>query len=199
VGAPKKMIGVELFAGAGGCPWARLGVDVQVAIEIRASACQTYAKNHPSTKLISRDIRHVHPIDMPRRDRELVIFGGPPCQGFSTSNQRTRTRDNEKNWLFLEFLRFVDLMKPEWVVFENVAGIVHTDGGYFIRRFEDHLKRLRTEYHPHCSTRLTLACRSDAPDFFWSERARKIHPSSPRRRKPDRRSLYAKRLEASLC
>jgi DNA (cytosine-5)-methyltransferase 1 len=107
-----------------GAKWA--GVDVQAAIEIKASACQTYAKNHPSTKLISEDIRNVDRIVLPRRERPTMVFGGPPCQGFSTSNQRTRSKNNEQNWLFLEFLRLVDVVKPEWVVFENVSGILQT-------------------------------------------------------------------------
>jgi DNA (cytosine-5)-methyltransferase 1 len=138
-----KMIGVELFSGAGGMSlgarWA--GIDVQLAIEVKESACRTYAKNHPHTKLIAEDIRKVRTLPLETRDKEIVVFGGPPCQGFSTSNQRNRNKDNEKNWLFLEFLRIVRLLKPEWVVFENVAGILQTDGGYFVRRIENQLTK----------------------------------------------------------
>jgi len=138
----KRLIGVELFAGAGGmslgAKWA--GIDVKVAVEIKSSACLTFAKNHPTTKLLSQDIRDVIKIELPKRDAPLVLFGGPPCQGFSTSNQRTRSRTNPTNWLFVEFLRVVDLLRPEWLVFENVAGIVHTERGYFVGRLERHLK-----------------------------------------------------------
>jgi DNA (cytosine-5)-methyltransferase 1 len=136
------MVGVELFAGAGGMSLGATlaGVDVQVAVEIKHAACETYAKNHPKTRLIPDDIRNVSRIDLERKGRPLVVFGGPPCQGFSTSNQRTRNKENEKNWLFLEFLRIVKLLQPDLVVFENVSGIVHTDGGYFIRRFERQLR-----------------------------------------------------------
>ncbi|EHQ99917.1 DNA cytosine methyltransferase [Bradyrhizobium sp. WSM471] len=116
------------------------GVDVKVAVEMKPSACLTFAKNHPTTKLLAQDIREVTSFDLPKRDLPLVVFGGPPCQGFSTSNQRTRTRANPSNWLFLEFLRVVDLLGPEWLVFENVAGIVHTEGGYFLGRLESQLK-----------------------------------------------------------
>jgi DNA (cytosine-5)-methyltransferase 1 len=143
VGATNRLYGVELFAGAGGMSLGakNAGVDVKVAVEIKPSACLTFAKNHPTTELLSRDIREVTSFRLPKRDVPLVVFGGPPCQGFSTSNQRTRNRTNPTNWLFLEFLRVVDLLGPEWLVFENVAGIVHTEGGYFLQRLEGHLKK----------------------------------------------------------
>jgi len=138
----KRLLGVELFAGAGGmslgAKWAN--IDVKVAVEIKPSACLTFARNHPKTRLFAQDIRSVTEIDLPKRNVPLVVFGGPPCQGFATSNQRTRSRTNPTNWLFLEFLRVVDLLGPEWVVFENVAGIVHTERGYFVRHLERHLK-----------------------------------------------------------
>jgi DNA (cytosine-5)-methyltransferase 1 len=135
------MIGVDLFSGAGGMSLgaAMAGVDVKVAIEIRSDACETYAKNHSSTTVICADLRTVKSLDLTPGDRDLIVFGGPPCQGFSTSNQRTRDRENPKNWLFMEFLRVVDELKPEWVVFENVAGILQTDGGFFVRQIESHL------------------------------------------------------------
>ena len=91
--------------------------------------------------MIAGDIRDVTKIELSRRDGEVIVFGGPPCQGFSTSNQRTRTKENPKNWLFLEFLRIVDIVEPEWVLFENVAGILQTDRGSFVRKFDAQLKR----------------------------------------------------------
>ena len=60
------------------------------------------------------------------------MFGGPPCQGFSTSNQRTRTETNPQNWLFLQYIRVVKLLQPEWIVFENVIGITQTAKGHFL-------------------------------------------------------------------
>jgi DNA (cytosine-5)-methyltransferase 1 len=135
------MIGVDLFAGAGGMSLgaAMAGVDVKVAIEIRSDACETYAKNHSSTEVICADLRTLKSLGRPRGDGELIVFGGPPCQGFSTSNQRNRDRGNPKNWLFREFLRLVDDLRPEWVVFENVAGILQTEGKFFVRQIETHL------------------------------------------------------------
>jgi DNA (cytosine-5)-methyltransferase 1 len=137
-------VGVELFAGAGGMSYGatEAGVDVQVAVELRKCAADTYAANHPSTKVLNEDIRRVRSIKLSRKGRPVVLFGGPPCQGFSTSNQRTRSSKNEKNWLFLEFMRLVKQVNPEWVVFENVAGITHTEGGFFVDELSRRLKRL---------------------------------------------------------
>jgi DNA (cytosine-5)-methyltransferase 1 len=117
------------------------GIDVVLAIENDHHAAATYAFNHPKTKLIVDNIKNVHQINVSKKDKVTVLFGGPPCQGFSTSNQRTRKRDNPVNWLFREFLRIVHLWKPDWVVFENVRGIIETEQGLFldaiIREFKD--------------------------------------------------------------
>lgn len=138
------MIGIDLFAGGGGLTLgAKLsGIDVRAAVENHPSACLTYQANHPDTMMLGSDIAKVETIDVGKRDQPLVLFGGPPCQGFSTSNQRTRHADNPKNWLFHEFLRMVRTLRPEWVVFENVAGILQTDGGRFADSFCQQLKDL---------------------------------------------------------
>lgn len=127
------MIGVDVFAGAGGMSLgAQLaGIDVVLAIEKDQHAATTYAYNHPRTKLLIDDILNVSQINVDKGSKSSVLFGGPPCQGFSTSNQRTRNRENRSNWLFKEFVRIVQLWLPDWVVFENVRGIVETEKGLF--------------------------------------------------------------------
>ena len=127
------MIGVDLFAGAGGMSLGAqmAGVEVKLAIEIDKHAAASYKHNHPDSKVIVKDISKVRKINVPKDGCETVLFGGPPCQGFSTSNQRTRTKENKNNWMFQEFLRFVVTWKPDWVVFENVKGIVETESGIF--------------------------------------------------------------------
>lgn len=138
------MIGVELFAGAGGLSLGaeNAGLEVSFAVESAASAAATYTVNHPRVKVLQADIRSVDPAGLQLPSEGLVIFGGPPCQGFSTSNQRTRSKENENNWLFEEFLRFVECLNPEIVLFENVAGIVHTSHGYFLGELLQRLERL---------------------------------------------------------
>lgn len=112
-----------------GAQWA--GLEVPIAIELDPKAFATYALNHPRSIVLRADMQSVHDLHLPYEKDELVLFGGPPCQGFSTSNQRTRGAANEKNWLYRSFVELVRRVRPGWVVFENVRGILETDGGRF--------------------------------------------------------------------
>ncbi|AWN49343.1 DNA (cytosine-5-)-methyltransferase [Methylobacterium terrae] len=141
------MIGIDLFSGSGGMTLGATlaGVKVKAAVEMNAAACKTYRSNHPSISLIEADLRTLENIDVGKRSEDLIIFGGPPCQGFSTSNQRTRNAANLKNSLYMEFVRLVSFMRPEWVVFENVAGILQTEAGFFSEAFQESLHKLGYE------------------------------------------------------
>jgi DNA (cytosine-5)-methyltransferase 1 len=143
-GTQSEMVGIDLFAGAGGMSLGAWGAGVNIALAVEADprAADTYAHNHPNTTLFRRDIRQLrrsHLSEVARRGQSTVVFGGPPCQGFSYSNQRTRNADNPSNWLFLEFMRVVRLWQPDWVVFENVKGITNTEGGTFLNQVLEHL------------------------------------------------------------
>ncbi|SHJ40701.1 DNA (cytosine-5)-methyltransferase 1 [Hymenobacter daecheongensis DSM 21074] len=139
------MIGVDLFSGAGGMSVGarQAGIRVHAAVENDPHAAHTYRANHPDVLLFADDIRHLVHLDVPRNE-PLVIFGGPPCQGFSTSNQRTRSAENTNNWLYAEFLRVVQMFTPlpEWIVFENVKGFTETADGLFLQTVLDQLRGL---------------------------------------------------------
>jgi DNA (cytosine-5)-methyltransferase 1 len=118
------VIGIDLFSGAGGlslgAKWA--GITTSYAIEFDKPSAETYKANHPDCTVLNYDISKISKENISLED-PFVIFGGPPCQGFSASNQKTRTPDNPKNSLYKQFLRVVNLFMPHWVVFENVQGI----------------------------------------------------------------------------
>ena len=63
---------------------------------------------------LSKRFKGDNPID--------VIFGGPPCQGFSRSGRRDP--NDPRNFLFREYLRIIDELKPRYVVMENVEGML---------------------------------------------------------------------------
>lgn len=118
------------------------GIDVRMAIEADPHAASTYAANFPSVRVLCQLIERVRRRDLPVTTEPTILFGGPPCQGFSTSNQRNRSARNGNNWLFKEFLRIVRLWQPDWVVFENVKGILETEGGFFFHEAVTGLERL---------------------------------------------------------
>ncbi|MEZ8825180.1 DNA cytosine methyltransferase [Vibrio amylolyticus] len=140
------MIGIDLFSGAGGMSHGAsvAGIDVQHVIEADKAAASTYLANHiPKHGLFNDDIRKFQPTNnFERNNKGLVIFGGPPCQGFSTSNQRTRTSTNENNWLFEEFVRIVEFHRSDWFVFENVKGILETEKGHFVEKIVERFEGL---------------------------------------------------------
>lgn len=141
-----EYVGIDLFAGAGGlslgAEWA--GVDVALAIEKDKAAAETYKHNHPDAKVIIDDICNVHAFPtIDCQNKKRILFGGPPCQGFSYSNQRTRNEQNPNNWLLMEFMRLVSLWEPDCVVFENVYGFVETRKGLFLNTLVDMFEKIK--------------------------------------------------------
>jgi DNA (cytosine-5)-methyltransferase 1 len=129
----KNIIGVDLFAGAGGLSLgaSMAGVDVRLAIEKDFYAAETYKRNHPNTVLKNVDIQEIEEIEI-EKEATTLLFGGAPCQGFSTSNQKTRSKENPSNWLFKQFVRLSKQWQPDWIVFENVRGIIETEKRLFL-------------------------------------------------------------------
>lgn len=143
------MIGVEIFAGAGGMATgaALAGIDVRLAIENDTYAAQTYLANHQNTTVVIDEIQNIREFDFDRNGEEVILFGGPPCQGYSYSNRKTRSARNPKNWLFKEFIRSIALVEPDWVVIENVPGLKKMDNGFFLKTICDDLREL--DYTPN--------------------------------------------------
>lgn len=136
------MVALDLFSGAGGMSLGaeQAGVKILVAVEKDIHAYQTFKHNFPQVKALNIDIQKFSPPQLPANGS--IVFGGPPCQGFSTSNQKTRNRLNPKNWMFTEFFRIVEEATPEWVVFENVKGLLETEKGIFLNLISSTLKSL---------------------------------------------------------
>jgi DNA (cytosine-5)-methyltransferase 1 len=57
-----------------------------------------------------------------------LLVGGTPCQSFSVAGLRGGL-DDERGNLALEFCRLVDRLTPRWVVWENVPGVLSSNGG----------------------------------------------------------------------
>jgi DNA (cytosine-5)-methyltransferase 1 len=83
-----SFIGIDIFSGAGGISLGaeRAGIQIKTAVDIDKYSLETYQFNHKHTKVIQKDIRDIDPTDTDNfPKRPFVLFGGPPCQGFSNS------------------------------------------------------------------------------------------------------------------
>lgn len=134
---------VDIFSGAGGMSLGAIdaGIRVELAVEADKHAVETYAHNHPGINVFADDIKKIGKKDLKISGDKTILFGGPPCQGFSTSNQKTRNKENKANWLFLEFVRIAKLWKPDWFIFENVSGLVETGKGFFLNKAMEHFEK----------------------------------------------------------
>lgn len=150
------MKALELFCGAGGMALgAKLaGVSVVQSIENDKHAAQTYSHNFPETQIYLDSIVNFSTDSLSFKPD--MIFGGPPCQGYSTSNQRTRSKDNAANWLFMEFLRIISEVEPEWAVMENVKGLVETDDKFFLDSILGGFKSLNYHVDVHILNAVNL-------------------------------------------
>lgn len=129
-----RMKGIDLFAGAGGFSLGmqQAGIEVVAAVEIEQAACDTLYANKPaffpSMEIIQADIKDLTGMDILARvglnKGELdILFGGPPCQGFSLMN-KNRSIDNPKSKLMWEFIRMVREISPRVFMIENVPGLL---------------------------------------------------------------------------
>ncbi|WP_332116050.1 DNA (cytosine-5-)-methyltransferase [Azorhizobium caulinodans] len=57
-----------------------------------------------------------------------LIVGGTPCQSFSVGGLRGGL-DDERGNLALEYLRLARRLRPRWLVWENVPGVLSSNGG----------------------------------------------------------------------
>lgn len=133
-------IGVDIFSGAGGLSLGAemAGIKIKLAVERDKSAAETYRYNHSDTIMLQDDIHNIEPQKfIAENESVFIVFGGPPCQGFSTSNTKTRNCLNPNNSLFEEFVRFVHDLNPEWFLFENVEGIVNFEHGATLRKIRE--------------------------------------------------------------
>lgn len=131
-----RRVAIDLFAGAGGLSKGLelAGFSVKLAVDLDESSAVTYQYNHPKTKFIKSDIENI-----PSRKllKEIglncgeldLLAGGPPCQGFSLSNTKTRDISNPNNHLVFEFIKKSLEIKPKWILIENVAGLSSFENG----------------------------------------------------------------------
>jgi DNA (cytosine-5)-methyltransferase 1 len=124
----QRPIAVDLFAGVGGMTlgFEQAGFDVLASVEIDPIHCATHEYNFPMWTAICASVTEISGDDIRQRskigDREVdVVFGGPPCQGFSMMGKRAF--DDPRNQLVSHFMRLVKELNAKYFVMENVKGL----------------------------------------------------------------------------
>lgn len=125
-----KPTAVDLFAGAGGFSLgvSQAGFNVLAAVEFDKAAAQTYRRNHKDTLMIRKDILKLTSKELLKRIHLKkgmldLLFGGPPCQGFTTINTK-RSINDPRSKLMHEFIRITKEIQPKVFLIENVPGLL---------------------------------------------------------------------------
>lgn len=147
----------DLFCGAGGMglgfTWS--GWKPVVANDINERFLETYARNvHDRVVFGSitddatfeRLVQIVMETKAQIGDSPLWVLGGPPCQGFSTAGNR-RSMEDERNLLYWHYVRFLERVRPDGFVFENVTGLLNMDAGRVFEQVRDGFRSVMPSVH----------------------------------------------------
>lgn len=130
---------IDLFCGAGGfsvgCELA--GFQSVLGTDWFEPALETWRYNHPNAVSILGDIKNINPellMEILKKagvKKINLITGGVPCQGFSRANRKHNDED-ERNYLFKDYMKMVEAFEPDYIIVENVSGMQTTAGGKFV-------------------------------------------------------------------
>lgn len=129
MGSRTQPTSIDLFAGVGGMSlgFEQAGFDVVAAFDSESRHVETYNTNFPECRAFTvdlatttgREIRRLAKVGNRTID---VLFGGPPCQGFSVGGRREL--DDRRNQMVFHFSRLVRELRPKYFVMENVEGLL---------------------------------------------------------------------------
>lgn len=118
----EKLPILSLFSGAGGLDigFEAYGFEPVACVDNDPEACKTLRFNRPDWPVFDVDIRGFDASKL----SVVGVIGGPPCQGFSPAGKGDPT--DPRNFLWREYHRVVSECQPEFIVIENVPGMLHS-------------------------------------------------------------------------
>lgn len=120
-----SMKAIDFFCGTGGFSRGAhaAGFDVVAAYDIDPILTYSHSKNFPNTRLHLTDIGSLTADEVVKEAGGEIdlIFGGPPCQGFSSIGKRNK--NDPRRTLLQSFFQLVGEIQPSAFVMENVLGL----------------------------------------------------------------------------
>jgi DNA (cytosine-5)-methyltransferase 1 len=130
-----KPVAISLFSGMGGDSLGiqNAGFDIIAFNEFDKAAINSHNLNFTNSELIfdpsqkKKDQTNIQSISdeifSKYKDKTDLIFAGHPCQGFSNGGKKLP--NDPRNTLFREFIRVCRLIKPKYIIGENVDGLLN--------------------------------------------------------------------------
>ena len=134
----EELIVIDIFCGCGGSSlgFKKAGFKIIGGLDNDPWACETFARNFGVQPIMKDafDEETNGPLILDHYGLDpgdiTVLIGCPPCQGFSRMRNGEGSQDARNN-LILKFADLVYEIKPLFVLFENVAGLIRLHRGYF--------------------------------------------------------------------
>lgn len=127
---------ISLFSGCGGDTLGleNAGFKVVAFNEFNKAACMSHVANFPDSVILTEpksgasDITKIpDEVFQPYKGQVQVIFAGFPCQGFSKAGKKNAT--DPRNQMFRQFVRVAKITQPNFVIGENVSGLLSMKSG----------------------------------------------------------------------
>ena len=120
---------IDLFCGCGGMSkgLTDAGLNIIAGIDVWDKAVVSYNKNFSHHQAYCEDLTQLSPEkfeELYNKDKKTVdvLVGGPPCQSFSIAGRRDK--DDPRNTLFMEYVKYLDYFRPKAFIMENVIGLL---------------------------------------------------------------------------
>jgi DNA (cytosine-5)-methyltransferase 1 len=145
------------------------GLNVIAGVDIWQTAIDTYKKNFEHTAICA-DLTRLPPegfqtlCGIDRNSIDLIV-GGPPCQGFSIAGQRDK--NDPRNPLFMEYVKYLDYFHPKGFIVENVIGILSMKTSNDDSVIDIILQNLNRNYN-------CIVCKLYASDFEVPQNRRRM-------------------------
>lgn len=123
------------------------GFEIVLGADTNVDAASTFCLNQPETPFYLGDLTNSrgHGIAAHISSAPDVVFGGPPCQGFSMAGARDpRHPSNELIWSFVDSIR---VLRPLAFVMENVPGLLSIQSGRLLDEIVCALEKLDDHYN----------------------------------------------------